>query len=107
MRISKSIYCSYFVGLFWDFNKEIGKTHRISTKIPLGFCRLLVVQFQCIVGTEKYLDDGMLFSYADDEYSQCYSQIDEPFKSQTKDDILQPIIVEHNFRSSDASFDDV
>ena len=34
------------------------------------FCRLPVTSAQCIIGTEKYPDAGILLNYADDEYSQ-------------------------------------
>ena len=34
------------------------------------FCRLPVVSAQCIIGTEKYPDAGILLNYDDDDYSQ-------------------------------------
>ena len=52
------------------------------------FCRLPVVSAQCIIGTEKYPDAGILLNYDDDDYSQVYHQIKEAFKALTKDDIL-------------------
>ena len=64
------------------------------------FCRLLVTSAQCIIGTEKYPDSGILLNYNDDDYSQGYGQIKEAFKALTKDDILQPYISEDDFRSS-------
>ena len=64
------------------------------------FCRPLVTSAQCIVGTEKYPDSGILLNYNDDDYSQGYGQIKEDFKALTKDDILQPYISEDDFRSS-------
>ena len=36
------------------------------------FCRLPVTSAQCPIGTEKYLDSGMLLNYYDDDYSQGY-----------------------------------
>ena len=54
------------------------------------FCRLPVVSAQCIIGTEKFPDTGMLLIYDDDDYSQGYHQIKETFKALTKDDTLQP-----------------
>ena len=54
------------------------------------FCRLPVVSAQCIIGTEKYPDAGILLNYDDDDYSQGYHQIKEAFRALTKDDILQP-----------------
>ena len=53
------------------------------------FCRLPVVSAQCIIGTEKYPDAGILLNYDDDDYSQGYHQIKEAFRALTKDDILQ------------------
>ena len=59
-----------------------------------------VTSAQCIIGTEKYPDSGILLNYEDDDYSQGYGQIKEAFKALTKDDLLQPYISEHDFRSS-------
>ena len=39
------------------------------------FCRLPVVSAQCVIGTEKYPDAGILLNYDDDDYSQGYHQI--------------------------------
>ena len=71
------------------------------------FYRLPVVSAQCIIGTEKYPDAGILLSYDDDDYGQGYHQIKEAFKALTKDDILQPYISEEDFRSSNAAANDV
>ena len=54
------------------------------------FCRLPFVSAQCIIGTEKNPDAGILLNYNDDDYSQGYGQIKEAFRAVTKDDILQP-----------------
>ena len=64
------------------------------------FYRPLVTSAQCIIGTEKYPDSGILLNYNDDDYSQGYGQIKQAFKALTKDNILQPYITEHDFRSS-------
>ena len=71
------------------------------------FCRLPVVSAQCIIGTEKYPDSGILLNYDDDDYSQGYHQIKEAFRALTKDDILQSYISEADFRSSNAAANDV
>ena len=71
------------------------------------FCRLPVVSAQCIIGTEKYPDVGILLNYDDDDYSQGYHQIKEAFKALTKDEILQPYISDDNFRTSNAAANDV
>ena len=65
-----------------------------------SFCRLPVVSAQCVIGTEKYPDTGILVNYDDDDYSQGYHQIKEAFKALTKDDILQQYISEEDFRIS-------
>ena len=65
-----------------------------------SFYRPPVTSAQCIIGTEKYPDSGILLNYEDDDYSQRYGQIREAFKALTKDNILQPYISEHDFRSS-------
>ena len=64
------------------------------------FYRPLVTSAQCIIGTEKYPDSGILLNYNDDNYSQGYGQIKEAFKALTKDNLLQPFISDADFRSS-------
>ena len=64
------------------------------------FYRPLVTSAQCIIGTEKYPDGGILLIYNDDVYSQGYGQIKEAFKALKKDNLLQQHISEHDFRSS-------
>ena len=71
------------------------------------FCRLPVVSAQCVIGTEKYPDTGILLNYDDDDYSQGYHQIKEAFRALTKDDILQPFISEEDFRTSNVRAADV
>ena len=71
------------------------------------FSRLPIVSAQCIIGTEKYPDAGMLLNYDDDDFSQVYHQCKEAFKALTKDDILQPYISEADFRSSNTAANDV
>ena len=53
------------------------------------FCRVPVVSAQCIIGTEKCPDAGILLNYDDDDYAQGYAQIKEAFRALTKNDILQ------------------
>ena len=65
-----------------------------------SFYRSLVTSAQCIIGTEKYPDSGVLLNYNDDDYSQGYVQIKEALKALVKDNILQPYINEDDFRSS-------
>ena len=64
------------------------------------FLRLPVISAQIVVRKETYLDTGILINYNDDDYSQGYGQIKEAFKALTKDGILQPYIIEDEFRSS-------
>ena len=64
------------------------------------FVRLPVISAQVIIGTEHYPDSSILLNYEDDDYSQGYGQIKQAFKALTKDDILQPYISDHDFRSS-------
>ena len=71
------------------------------------FCRFPVVSAQCIIGTEKYPDAGILFNYEDDDYSQGYHQIKEAFKALTNDEILQPYISDDNFRTSNVAAKDI
>ena len=72
------------------------------------FCRLPVVSTQCIIGTEKFPDAGIILNYDDgDDYAQGYHQIKKAFKALTKDDSVQPYISEKDFRSSNAAANDV
>ena len=71
------------------------------------FCRLPVVSAQCIIGTEKYPDSGILLNFDDDDYSHGYHQIKEVFRALTKDEILQPYISDDNFRTSNAAANDI
>ena len=71
--------------------------HNLNNDI---FYRPLVTLAQCIIGTEKYPDSGILLNYNDDDYSQGYGQITEAFKVLTKNNLLQQYISEHDFRTS-------
>ena len=62
------------------------------------FYRPLVTSAQCIIGTEKYPDSGILLNYNDYDYSQAYGEIKEAFKALTKDNLLQPYISDADFR---------
>ena len=64
------------------------------------FVRLPVISAQVVIGTERYPDSAILLNYDDDFYSQGYGQIKEAFKALIKDNILQPYITDHDFRSS-------
>ena len=69
------------------------------------FYRPSVTSAQCIIGTEKYPDSGILLNYDDDDYNQGFGQIKEAFRALTKNDILQPYISDHGFRSSNFNND--
>ena len=69
------------------------------------FYRPPITSAQCIIGTEKYPDSGILLNYDDDDYNQRYGQIKEAFRALTKDDILQPYISDRDFRSSNNNND--
>ena len=71
------------------------------------FCRLPVVSAQCIIGTEKYPDAGILLNYDNDDYSQGYHRIKGAFRALTKDDILPPYISEADFRTSNVAANDI
>ena len=59
-----------------------------------------MISAQVVIGTERYRDNSILLNYEDDDYSQGYGQIKEAFKALTKENILQPYISDHDFRSS-------
>ena len=71
------------------------------------FFRLPVVSAQCIIGSEKYPDTGILLNYDDDDYSQGYHQFKETFRALTKDYVLQPYKSEEAFRTSNVRAVDV
>ena len=59
-----------------------------------------VVSAQSFIGTEKYLDVGILLNYDDDDdYSHGYCQIQEAFRALAKDNIITPYISDDDFRS--------
>ena len=64
-----------------------------------------VTSAQCMIGTEKYSDSGILLNYDDDDYNQGYGQIKEAFRALSKDDILQPYISDNDYRSSNNNDD--
>ena len=64
------------------------------------FCRMPVTSAQCIIGTEKNTDSGILLNYNDDDYSQGYGQTKEAFRALTKVNILQLYKKEVEYRSS-------
>ena len=64
------------------------------------FHRPPVTSAQCIIGNQKYPDSANLLNCDDDDYFQGNSQIKEDFRALTKNDILQPYISDHDFRSS-------
>ena len=66
-----------------------------------------VTSAHCIIGTEKNPDAGILLNYDDDDYSRDCGQINEAFRSLTKDDILQLYISDHDFRISNIRADDI
>ena len=63
------------------------------------FVRLPFISAQVVIGTERYPDSSILLNYEDDDYSQGYGQIKEAFEALTKDNILQPYISDHDFKS--------
>ena len=71
------------------------------------FCRLPVTSAQGLIGTENYLDAGIILNYDDDDYGLGNGLIEEAFGALTEDDILQTYISDHDFRSSNVRADDV
>ena len=69
------------------------------------FYRMPVASAQCISGTEKCPDVGILLVFIDDDYSQGYGQIKEAFRALIKGIILTPYKTEVDFRSSNVGDD--
>ena len=65
-----------------------------------SFSRMPVTPAQCIIGSEKYPDSGILSNHNDDDYAQGYSQVKKASGAPTEKYILQPYIIENDFRSS-------
>ena len=92
---------TFLYGFLYVFNKKIDRIQSLNTD---SFNRPPVVtNAQCIIGTEKYLNSGILINYADDDYSQGYRQIKETFRALTKDDILNPFKSDHAFGSTNVN----
>ena len=53
----------------------------------------------------KYPDCSKLLTYDDEYYSQGYVQSKKPFRVLTKEDVFQPYIFDHDFRSSKEGID--
>ena len=52
---------------------------------------------------QKNPDSAIIFNCDDDDYAQGYGQIRETFRALTKDDILNPKISDHIFRSTNVN----
>ena len=97
----------------WNFELGKQKIMNVPLRIIIGFqqralqdsqslnkdtfCRLPVTSAQCIIGTEKYPDAGILLNYDGDNYSQGYDQIKQVCKALIKNDLLEPVISDHDF----------
>ena len=95
--------------MFWTFELGTQEGRNVPIWIIVGFptknrqdlqnlnndtfYRPTVTIAQCIIGTQKYPDSGILLNNDDDYYSQGYHQIEETFRALTKGDILNPIYV--------------
>ena len=89
---------SVLIWIFIDFQQE---DRRHDQKLNNDtFYRLPVTSAQCVIGTEKYPDSGILLNCDDDDYSRGYSQIKEAFRALKKDDTIQPYISDNDFKSS-------
>ena len=64
------------------------------------FCRPSVVNAQFFIGSENIPDAGIIFNYAIDKYSQAYGEIVSWFRLLAKDNILQPLIKQKDFKTS-------
>ena len=64
------------------------------------FYRQPVRSAHVVIGTERYPDNSLILNYDDYDYSQEYGQTKEAFTALIQDDILQPFLSEHDFRSS-------
>ena len=70
-------------------NRDKQSSEYLNKDIP---GRLLVDSAQCIIGTRKKLESGLLIIYDNDDYSQGYEQTNEASRALTKDEILKRYI---------------
>ena len=75
--------------------------------IDVSFCGFPFTSCQCVIGTEKYHDAGILLKYDDEDYNQGYDQIKEVYRALAKDDLIKQYISDNDFRSSNVRADDV
>ena len=82
---------------------------RQNWKNPIkdSFFRKPVASVHCIIRTENYLDVRILLNYDEYEYNQGYEHVKEAFRSLARDDILQPYLSSHDFRSSKVRVDHI
>ena len=66
-----------------------------------------VTSAQCIIGTEKGPDAGLVLNYGDDDHSLGYGQIEEAFGALRKNDNTKPYISDQDFRSSNVRVEEV
>ena len=99
----------------WTFELGTQKTINVPVWIIVGFqqrdrqdsqnlnndtfYRPPLTSAQCIIGTEKYLDNSILLSYDNGDYIQRHGQIKEAFRAVTKNDIPKTYISDIDFRS--------
>ena len=110
--VERSVFMKVNTQNFWTFELVTQEGMNVPIWIIKGFrqhdqnlnndtfYRPPVTSAQCIIGNQKYPDSAILLDYGNDDYSQGYTQINEAFRALTKDDILQPYIGAHDFRSS-------
>ena len=112
-EVSTQNFCSFELGtqeginipiwIFTVFRQSDGE-HEQNLNND-SFCRLPVTSAQCIIGTERYPNSAILSNYDDDDdYSKGYGEIKEVFRALTKDNIIQPYIIEDDFRSSNYGY---
>ena len=119
----RSVFMKEFkIQIFWTFELGVQEGINVPTWIYVlfqqsdrqhdqnfnndSFYKTPVTSAQCIVGSEKYADSGILLNYNDDDYIQGYGQLKKVFRALTEDNILEPYISEDSFRSSNDDDDD-
>ena len=106
----------------WSFALGVGYAFDIPMYVIVGFmqrdqfneqhqnndifCKPNVVNAQCIIGSEKFPDAGIICNYAIDEYSQAYGEFFSCLRHLAKDNILKPYITQKDFITSNKYPDD-
>ena len=94
LAVGDGIDLPVYVVLRFMQRDQFNQQHQINAT----FYRPSVVAAQCKIGSEKFLDAGILCNYAIDNYSQAYAEFACCFRHLAKDNIQQPYTIKYLYR---------